>query len=468
MFGWSSPKCPLEPDVRAWVDERMCWLVGQFGWETLVENEIILPVPEHFPAPYDGSKEAVRNLFEQVCEYMNVDHGKIDLKMYSDRRDTRTADGFHNTAGTAGLFEPGKERPTIWLESSNVSDPTSVVATLAHELSHVHLLGDGRISHDEPDHEPLTDLAAIFFGMGVFTANSSLRDRAANYGHWSHWSISRKGYLIDAVLGYALALFAFVRDEMSPSWARYLRPDIRSLLGTSLAFLKHAGGGVILQPSADEDVPVGPYSPELVARLLLRPRDREQAACDAAHALHEAEHSASDDAFTQAVFFLQQRRWDEAILLLDGVIRDDPSDGEAYQQRAVANLARGDLRDGLADAEQAVKYSPDDAEAYRVRGRAHLELQHHSLAMDDFTVYLREEDDGNAAAGRTGPVYYMRGLAASRLNELSNAAADLSRAIRKLPAWPDAYDARADVYERLGEFARAQADRAAAAELRVE
>jgi tetratricopeptide (TPR) repeat protein len=95
-------------------------------------------------------------------------------------------------------------------------------------------------------------------------------------------------------------------------------------------------------------------------------------------------------------------------------------------------------------------------------------LQHYNLAIDDFTVYLLEEDDGNAAAGRTGPVYYLRGLAASRLNELSAAAADLSRAIRRLPNWPDAYEARADVYERLGEFSKAKADRKTAAELRAE
>jgi tetratricopeptide (TPR) repeat protein len=468
MFGWSSPKCPVEPDVRAWVDERMCWLVGQFGLEMLTENEIILPVPEHFPAPYNGSKEAVRELFEQVCEYMNVDHETIDLKLYSERRNSRMQLGLQNTTGTVGLYDADKERTIIWLESSNVNDPTSVVATLAHELCHVHLLGGGRITREEPDHEPLTDLAAIFFGMGVFTANSSLRDRAASYGNWSHWSISRTGYLVDAVLGYALALFAFVRDEMSPSWARFLRPDIRSLLGSSLAFLQRTDDDVILQPQAEKYGPIGPYSPELVARLLLRRPGREQAACDAAHASHDAEHSESDDAFTQAVFLMQQRRWDEAIRLLDSVIRDDPSDGEAYQQRAVANLGNGNLRDALADAEQAVKHSPDDPEAYRVRGRAHLELQHYSLAIDDFTVYLQEEDDGNAAAGRTAPVYYMRGLAASRLNELSNAAADLTRAIRRLPSWADAYDARADVYDRLGEFARAQADRIASAELRAE
>ena len=56
-------------------------------------------------------------------------------------------------------------------------------------------------------------------------------------------------------------------------------------------------------------------------------------------------------------------------------------------------------------------------------------------------------------------VYYLRGAASSKLNDLSRAAADFSRAIRNCPEWADAYKARADVYERLGEFQKAQADR---------
>ena len=67
-----------------------------------------------------------------------------------------------------------------------------------------------------------------------------------------------------------------------------------------------------------------------------------------------------------------------------------------------------------------------------------------------------------------GPVasaYYLRGVVSGKLNDLSRAAADLSRAIRTCPQWADAFEARANVYDRLGEFKKAQADREKAARL---
>ena len=50
-----------------------------------------------------------------------------------------------------------------------------LIATMSHELAHEYLIGQGRISGEEEDHEQLTDLLAVFLGFGVMLANSSLR-----------------------------------------------------------------------------------------------------------------------------------------------------------------------------------------------------------------------------------------------------------------------------------------------------
>ena len=52
-----------------------------------------------------------------------------------------------------------------------------------------------------------------------------------------------------------------------------------------------------------------------------------------------------------------------------------------------------------------------------------------------------------------------------RLNEAGGTPAPQSRAIRYQPQWTDAYTARADCYDRLGEFRKAQADRDKAARI---
>ena len=149
--------------------------------------EVVLPIQEHFPAPFDGSREAVRELFDQVCEYMEIDPQTVELKFYSEGRDPFHDAGLvaEDPRGTVGRYNQQEGRTAVRLETSKLNDPTSVVATCAHELCHAHLLGGNRLSGDEADHEAVTDLATIYFGMGVFTANASLRDRTTRGGTWN-------------------------------------------------------------------------------------------------------------------------------------------------------------------------------------------------------------------------------------------------------------------------------------------
>jgi tetratricopeptide (TPR) repeat protein len=324
---YDRPNCPVDEDVQVWIEDRMNWLVGQFGWERFAELEVILPIEEHFPAPYDGSQKAVFELFEQVCAYMEIDPETVELKFYSEGRVPflSTAIVHERSGGTAGRYQGQAGKAKIWLETSNLDDPICVVATLAHELCHEHLLGGSRLSGDEADHEAMTDLATIYFGMGVFIANASLRDRNTRRGNWEAWN--------------------------------------------------------------------------------------------------------------------------------------------TFQQRSAAYLGLGAVRQALADADMAVAKSPDDSESYAVRGKAFLETRQDYLAAADFTRFLEKEDTSGAAQGPIGTVYYLRGVASSRLNDLEQAERDFSRALRIFPNWAAGYAARADVYDRMGEFARAEADREEASRL---
>jgi hypothetical protein len=138
----------------------MCWLVSQFGRGRLLDGKVILPTEEFFPAPYDHSEDGARILLDQVCRYMDVDPAFVDLFFYSERQPVAlNIEVVRPEGGTAGLYREQNGRTTIWLEVSRLADPISVVATCAHELCHAHLLGGGRLSPKEEDHEPLTDLA---------------------------------------------------------------------------------------------------------------------------------------------------------------------------------------------------------------------------------------------------------------------------------------------------------------------
>jgi hypothetical protein len=220
----SKVKCPVDPETREWIESRMAWLKAQFGPSELGTRPLVLPIAEFFPDSYDGSEPTVRTLFERVCGYMGVRPDQVDVSLYSEDVPIQEGD---LVPGTGGLYEEGDGRFRIWLNTSNLDDPGALVATMAHEIGHVLLLGHRRISPDEPDHEPLTDLLTVFLGLGVITANSVVHENSWFDGGMTGWTIGRRGYLTMPMYGYALAVFARDRSEDRPAWARLLRPDVR-------------------------------------------------------------------------------------------------------------------------------------------------------------------------------------------------------------------------------------------------
>jgi hypothetical protein len=246
MFGWfrSPAQCPVEAQSKDWIERRMQWLTENFGWNRLQSVQVILPTPEFFPDPYHGSPEDAGLILERVCGYMGIDPKTIELAWYEDRNPVHDE---HGRQGTAGLYQKGQDRYHVWVEVSNLDDPLALVATIAHELGHVHLLGHGRLTQETEDHEPLTDLLTVFLGMGVFTANSVIRENYWHAGAVSGWDMGRQGYLTMPMYGYALSLFAWARQEERPSWARELRPDVRSPFDQGLRFL-HEKGDSLFKP----------------------------------------------------------------------------------------------------------------------------------------------------------------------------------------------------------------------------
>jgi hypothetical protein len=238
MFGWfrSKVECPVDAARREWIDTRWAWLESQFGTERLREACVILPRPEFFPDAFHGTEADARRMLDRACEYMDVDPDAVELSLYEDRNPVHDGEG---RQGTAGLYHPEGGKFRIWVEVGNLDDPLALVATMAHELGHVHLLGQGRISEEAEDHEPLTDLLTVYLGMGVITANAVIREHYWHAGQLSGWSMGRRGYLGMPDFGYALARFARAREEDGAAWARELRLDVRSAFKQAMRFLAH-------------------------------------------------------------------------------------------------------------------------------------------------------------------------------------------------------------------------------------
>ncbi|MDG4766877.1 hypothetical protein O7632_22655 [Solwaraspora sp. WMMD406] len=229
--------CPVRATERDWIDESLSWLVREFG-EPALRGPVVLPTDDFFPGEYHGSEADVAAVLDRVARHMSVDPDRIEF-VYErvDEAEAALLAGLpayaSRSSGAAGHYVRRAGRGVITIDGAQASQPMALVATIAHELAHERLLGEGRHRADAADHEPLTDLATVFFGLGIFTANAAFEFRNRSGG----WQSSRLGYLTEPMYGYALGRYAWLRDDLSPSWARYLDTNPRSYLRRSLRYL---------------------------------------------------------------------------------------------------------------------------------------------------------------------------------------------------------------------------------------
>ena len=232
------------------MDEGFRRLEKMLGRRRMLEATVILPTPEYFPDPYDESSATADKLFERVCRYMHVDRSHIQLEIFPDeteelrdilpywRGDSGGCAGFY-TRETAEKDnrDEDERRMLVALRSTQLEDPLSLVATMAHELGHVILLGGELMNSKTPDHERMTDLLTVFLGLGIFTANSAGRFKQYQKERRYGWSMQHLGYLPQEVYGYALARFAAERCEGKPQWEKHLSTNVRAYYKRSRLWL---------------------------------------------------------------------------------------------------------------------------------------------------------------------------------------------------------------------------------------
>lgn len=234
--------CPVLEQNRLWLEEGLLLLSGFFGPESIRGRQVLIPHHRHFPIRYDGSERTAYETAEIVARQMEIPFDNIGLEFYSGRvQEMRTGGNFgdriflemeEDQSDSAGLYEgmgtDGKYR--IHLSNERLSQPESLVAVLAHEMAHIKLLGEDRMTKNN---EYLTDLTTVFFGLGIFNANVAFQ----TYKGFDVYGWQKLGYLNQMQWAYALALFARMRGEQSPAWAEHLTPNVKSDFRKGQAFI---------------------------------------------------------------------------------------------------------------------------------------------------------------------------------------------------------------------------------------
>ena len=221
----------------------------------MITARVALPTAEDFPDPYDASEDAVRALFLRVARFMEADVKDTEVRLFSDSIElTQHAVPFasRESSTPGGVYiDPQNGRKLIAIHDRQLKDPGTLVAVLAHELGHLILLGGGLVDRDSEDMEELNDLLTVFLGFGIFNANAAFQLSQHTELYSQGWSMGKLGYLPERVWGYALARFAFERDEVSPEWAPYLSTNIKSYFKSSMKWLERNGKHLMRMTEVD-------------------------------------------------------------------------------------------------------------------------------------------------------------------------------------------------------------------------
>lgn len=237
MTWWRGAKCPVRTVEQEWIEQSMDWFVTEFG-TTRLHGAVVLPTDDFFPGTYHGTRRDVAAVLERLCAHMGIDRARIDLAHDEDGYDVPADLPVEwSWSGAAGHHRVRAGRSVIGISDSQAARPMALVSTIAHELGHVLLLADDRISAERPDHEPLTDLLTIFFGLGIFGANAAFDYWQEGKGQYTSARTSRLGYLTEPMYGYGLARYAWLRGESNPTWAKYLDTNPRAYLKRGLRYL---------------------------------------------------------------------------------------------------------------------------------------------------------------------------------------------------------------------------------------
>jgi catechol 2,3-dioxygenase-like lactoylglutathione lyase family enzyme len=246
MFGLGGKKhkCPITTDDKLWLEESLQWYETLLGSNFLRKQQTFLPTRKYFDISYKGTEEDAIFIMEKVSEYMDIDSSKIEVGFYSEPDQLELGEGImtmHSddseiTAGRYLQYDDGTKE--ILIEQKQLNNPTSLIATLAHELCHVKLLGEELIEEND---EYLTDLAVLVYGFGIFNANTSIvkMDTWSGSSH-SGWKMTGgAGYLHYKIHAFALALFANYQGTKSPDWVSYLESDIANYFRKSMDYIQH-------------------------------------------------------------------------------------------------------------------------------------------------------------------------------------------------------------------------------------
>ncbi len=148
----------------------------------------------------------------------------------------------------------------------------------------------------------------------------------------------------------------------------------------------------------------------------------------------------------------------EAMAKCEEALTFSPNDADALSTKAFCHLQMHDYQAGIADAEKALAIEPEHGAAYAYRGDCYEALKQYDKALKDYTKSIKFNPDDEYSYLRRARLYL-------QLSKFGPAVVDATSALEIEPELAEAYYYRACGNKALGLAAQAKRDRLKASSL---
>ncbi len=382
MFGLFSKKRyqpTVTPEDKDWIERNITWFIEVFGFDKLKAQPFILPTTENFPYNNVKDGEQFQKLFEQLCNYWDVNPDEIIIKFFDDFKtkqwetlrpygDFKEPGGLYNQ-----IYTTDKRRFNIQIAKSNLDNPQLLISVIAHELAHVKLLGGNYVYKNDPDLEPLTDLASIYFGFGIFVANSvQTKD--------IYW-ISRSGYLPNQLISYANALICYITEQNADNYYSIFNGNTIDLFKKDFEFINNTNDTTLTK----EKISAIELNFKIGKQISKGFEERNfNDVIEASTKLLKTNPINTAAINNIGYALLQQKKYKEAIEQFTKAITIDPYWDYPYNNRGYCKLQLGDIENAFTDLYHSFEMNPNNSYSWRNMGAYFLKTNKLEKALHHF------------------------------------------------------------------------------------
>lgn len=236
-MGWFGPTLPIDADELEWQLATFKWLTDEFG--AVGDTKLVLPTSEFFPKIDAAADRRVALLFDQVRSAAGMEQWACELVAGDAERPIHAGNAqllvHHDAPPPCGTFriegEGDDARAIITYNPNLAGNEEALVATFAHELGHYLLCTASTPPPGGIDLlELATDLGAVYLGFGIFLANSARNFRQFQSAGEMGWASQLQGYLSEAALVTATAIFQRLAGREPAAAAPHLKPYLQKVL----------------------------------------------------------------------------------------------------------------------------------------------------------------------------------------------------------------------------------------------